>query len=89
MFWIEARSRDLTISSVFNTVSGMPNGYITTADAARQIRAFGSIYPELCNVGAIRGAKQFGAAGMIPASFNWAPQKPGPKPKVDRGKNGR
>jgi hypothetical protein len=43
---------------------------------------------KLCNAGAIKGAKQFGTARMVPVSFKWKPQKPRPKPRVEKGKNG-
>jgi len=59
----------------------MPNGYITTADAAAKFGLSDRYIRKLCNAGAIKGAKQFGAAWMVPAGFKWKPQKPGPKPK--------
>jgi hypothetical protein len=54
---------------------------MTTAEAAERIGSTVRYVQILCKASKIRGAKQFGKAWMVPASFKWKPQKPGPKSK--------
>lgn len=60
----------------------MPKGYITTTEAAERAGLTRQHVSKLCRDGAIKGAKQYGPTWMIPASFKWERQTPGPKPKV-------
>ena len=67
----------------------MPTQFITALEAAKQNGLSVRRIQELCHAGKIDGARQFAGAWAIPAGWKWTPQKPGPKPKVERGKNGR
>jgi hypothetical protein len=62
----------------------MPKGYITTAEAAERNGLTPRYVRLLCAQGAIKGAQLLGRDWMVPASFKWTPQRPGPKPKADR-----
>ena len=59
----------------------MPKGYITTEEAAEKLGLSSRYIRRLCKDGIVKGAQLFGGAWMVPASFKWKPQKPGPKPK--------
>jgi hypothetical protein len=59
----------------------MPKQFMTAAEAAEKSGMTVRRIQQLCQAGAVKGAQQFGRAWMIPATFTWRPQKPGPKPK--------
>jgi hypothetical protein len=60
--------------------AAMAPKFITTEQAARRIGTTARYVQMLCKEGKVKGAKKFGGAWMVPASFKWEPQKPGPKP---------
>lgn len=59
----------------------MPKGYITVAEAAAKLSLSEVYVRKLCRNDAVKGAQMFGNAWMVPTSFKWTAQKPGPKPK--------
>lgn len=59
----------------------MPKGFMTTTAAAEKTGLTMRHIRRLCKDGAVKGAQQFGRDWMVPATFKWTLQKPGPKPK--------
>jgi hypothetical protein len=58
--------------------------FTTTSDAAARFGVTARYVQRLCKEGKVEGAQQFGNAWMVPASFKFRPQKPGPKPMLKR-----
>jgi hypothetical protein len=56
-------------------------GYITTAEAAIRSGMTQRRLRQLCAAGTVPGAQKFGRTWMVPASFRWERQRPGPKEK--------
>jgi hypothetical protein len=59
----------------------VPKNFITSQQAADKFGVTRRYINKLCSEGKVIGAEMFGAAWMVPRSFKWTPQKPGPKPK--------
>jgi hypothetical protein len=57
----------------------MPPKFSTTADAAERSGITVRRMQQLCQEGKVPGATLFGRDWMVPATFKWTPQKPGPK----------
>lgn len=64
----------------------MPKDYITTLTAAAKLGLSDGHVRRLCREGAVKGAQLLGKTWMVPSSFKWTPQKPGPKPKEKTSK---
>ncbi len=58
--------------------------FVTTAEAAKRIGSTMRHVQKLCKEGKVPGATQFNGVWMVPSTFRWKPQRPGPKPKGRR-----
>ena len=63
--------------------------YQPVAEAAKRLGYSEAYLRELCGSGGVPGAMTFGRTWAIPLGFRRKRQKPGPKPKIERGNSGR